>query len=190
MRTYTILARPVGECGSWSAPTPMAALNGHGPSNLDVAQCSRVDALQAILQRLPPLHSPLCQATFANLWPHASANWTGTGCLVVVLPKEPGSLELTLVSHEAIVPTLWRGCSQIAGAWACTFNFECPEAASYNVALRGDICRVSSAEYRAETDGFAALGFGFGREWQVRMAHGVTLHIGGWVEIVDRAPKN
>jgi len=52
--------------------------------------------------------------------------------------------------------------------WICRFAFHAPEAGRYDVALRGDICRIKRKEVASQPDPFAIMGFNFGRQAQVR----------------------
>ena len=100
------------------------------------------------------------------------------GHLDILFPRRPGAVELALVSQGvAIVPTMWRGCELSERAiptppqHRCRFSYDIglSNGGVYRLALRGDVCRIRSDEYRVDSDAFALLGFTLGREWQIRM---------------------
>lgn len=123
----------------------------------------------------------MCTATFPQATPMHSIDSQPAACLVVLLSKridrpEPGELALTLVSSRATVSAQWVGCEHIEDhfglrsqfGWMCRFRFHASDAGCYDVALRGDVCRIKRNEVRSKPDAFASTGFNFGMQAQVR----------------------
>ena len=87
------------------------------------------------------------------------------GCIIVQFVKA-FTIELTLISYEAIIPMKQLTSQSYNGTHIHAFLFTVSEKGHYNISIRGNGCNVKSMSEQEWPQ--ASLGFMYGRKFQIK----------------------